>query len=129
MKDLGAFLKEAAESPWIWGKHDCCALPARWAGVPLPAYGSEADADAMIAKAGGLAPLWDHYGAGIIDRIDGELLAGDVGVIAAVAPDHRVIQIGAIWNGRRWSFVPRAGGIAGASATALAAWRPRCLKL
>lgn len=129
MMDLGKFLAEAAMQPWVWGLHDCCALPARWAGVALPSYSCRAEADAMIIDAGGLPSLWDQYGAGIIHRHDEEPDVGDVGVITAVDPSKQTIEIGAIWNGRRWSFVPHSGGIAGASATAIAIWRPRCLKL
>jgi len=124
---LGAFLADAATRPWVWGEHDCCAMPARWAGVVLP-YRSEAEADELIAAAGGLERLWVDVAGDAIEPVLGDPEPGDVGIITALSPDREVIEIGAIWNGRRWSFVPRSGGVAAASATALSIWRPRCLK-
>lgn len=102
-------------------------MPARWAGVDLP-YSTEVEADELIADAGGLERLWVKVAGNAIEPVTGDPQPGDVGIITAMAPDRSVIEIGAIWNGRRWSFVPRSGGIAAASATALSVWRPQCLK-
>ncbi len=126
---LGEYLAAAAKRPWGWREHDCCTLPAHWAGVPLPEYGNEAEAEAMIAAAGGLAPLWDRASAGRAEPIaPHQLEPGDVGVIELIAPDMTVVEVGAIWTGKRWAFVPRSGGIAGVSTVCMKAWRPACLK-
>ncbi len=80
----------------------------------------------MIAEAGGLVALWESRAPGIAEPVEGEPQPGDVGIIEILPPDEEPVQIGAIWNGRRWSFVPRAGGIAATSAKALKIWRPLC---
>lgn len=126
---LGEYLAAARTKPWEWHEHDCCAFPARWAGVELPEYSSEAEAEAMLQAAGGLVPLWDDAAQGKADEANPrDVMPGDVGVIELIAPDATMVECGAIWTGQRWAFVPRAGGVAGVHATCLKAWRPRCPK-
>lgn len=124
--DLGAYLAEARSKPWEWSAHDCCAWPARWAGVDLPPYSNEAEAEAMLHAAGGLVALWDDAAQARADPVT-EFEPGDVGVIELIAPDLTAVECGAIFTGKRWAFVPAAGGIAAVSTTPLKAWRPRCL--
>lgn len=130
--DLGAYLAEARKRPWAWGEHDCCAFPARWVGAELPGYASEAEAEALLHAAGGLVPLFDCAAEGVAEPVDTPE-PGDVGVIELPAPsdvpaaDLHLVELGAIWTGKRWVFVPGAGGIAGVSApTVLKVWRPLC---
>lgn len=141
---LGEYLASARQKPWAWKSHDCCAFPARWAGVDLPDYSNEAEAEAMLHAAGGMVPLWDDA----VAREPGkarpvglsELLPGDVGVIELPATREETdaetgetfividsVECGAIWTGKRWAFVPKGGGIASVTApTVLKAWRPLC---
>lgn len=54
-----------SREPFRWGVCDCCMFAARVVASyaphlgPWPAYGSEEEAEALIAKAGGLRPLID----------------------------------------------------------------------
>lgn len=146
---LGDYLAAARLKPWAWRAHDCTAFPAIWAGFAdaLPAYSIEAEAEAMLHAAGGLVPLWERAIAAFPGKAepvaDGALEPGDVGVIelpaiqngdepepgALCAPVVTIVECGAIWTGKRWAFVPMAGGIAAvSSATCLKAWRPLCPK-
>lgn len=121
---LGDYLLEAARTPWRYGVHDCTAWPARWAGIEVPAYSTEAEAQALIEQAGGLVALWER---GIADRMPlvDEPEPGDVGIIVAIGADRQPVEIGAIWTGIRWAFLsPR--GLVSASADAIAIWRPAC---
>lgn len=127
--DLGSYLAAAAAMRWEWRVHDCCAFPARWAGVDLPDYSNEAEAEAMLREAGGLLPLFAAAAEGHAEPVrQRDLQPGDVGVIELPAPDATMVEVGAIWTGRRWVFAPSAGGIAGVNATVpcLGAWRPLC---
>lgn len=135
MSGLGAYLSAARSKPWAWREHDCTAFPAIWArfGDALPAYSSRAEAEAILHAAGGLVPLWSEAVAASGDKAlevaFHERIAGDVGVIEMIAPDLTGVEIGAIWTGKRWAFVPQPGGVAAvASATCLKVWRPRCLR-
>lgn len=140
---LGEYLAAARSKPWTWREHDCCAFPAIWAGVAdaLPAYSTEAEAEAMLHEAGGLVPLWERAAEGrATEVIDVE--PGDIGVIELPAyreePDPETgepvavldsVECGAIWTGKRWAFAPASGGIAAvSSAPCLKAWRPLCRK-
>jgi hypothetical protein len=123
---LGAYLKAAAGTPWKAGEHDCSAWPARWAGIPIPAYSTDAEGEALIEAAGGLLPLWERWIGDALKPVHAPQ-EGDVGIIEAVAPGHAATQVGAIWTGRRWAFLtPR--GLACASAVAVAVWRVECLR-
>ena len=119
---LGDYLRSAARRPWQPGRHDCCAFPARWAGIDLPVYSTEGQAQAIVAEAPDLlrfvAPLLDAR----FSRIDSPE-EGDIGVIVAVGMDRQPVQVGAIFTGKRWAFASPRGGIACASAEPLAVWR------
>lgn len=131
--DLGEYLAAARSKPWAWREHDCTAFPAIWAGLAdaLPLYANEAEAEAMIRDAGGLAPLWEKAAAGRADPVPLDCIEpGDVGIIELPAPGEdaiHVVECGAIWTGRRWALVPMKGGVAAVSApTVIQVWRPRC---
>lgn len=133
MSELGAYLAAARTKPWRWRSHDCTAFPAIWAGFAdaLPPYASEAEAEALLHEAGGLALLWERAVAArpgkAADITPDEREPGDVGVIEMIAPDLTQVEVGAIWTGKRWAFAPRRGGVAAiASAACLKAWRPAC---
>lgn len=126
--DLGDYLAAARLKPWEPRVHDCCAFPAGWAEAPLPEYSTDEEAEEMLLAAGGLVPLWEAALQGLADQVT-DLEPGDVGVIELVAPDLTLVEVGAIWTGKRWAFAPRAGGLAAtSSANCLKAWRPLCHK-
>lgn len=140
--ELGEYLSAARRKPHAWRSHDCTAFPAIWAGFAdaLPQYSSEAEAEAMLFDAGGLVALWEQAIAAHPGKAHevSEPQAGDVGVIEMPAPREQAdpetgetaiiidsVEIGAIWTGQRWAFVPLPGGIAAVSApTVLRVWRP-----
>lgn len=145
---LGEYLSAGRLKPWEWRRHDCTAFPAIWAGMgdALPPYSREAEAEAMLHEAGGLVPLWSQVVAALPDAAE-EIAPhsrqpGDVGVIELPAERNEVdpetgetvtiidiVEAGAIWTGKRWAFVPRAGGVAAVSdAVCIKAWRPLCRK-
>lgn len=128
MSPLGEFILQASTMPWRDGVHDCSAWPARWACVPLPDYASMEQAEALIDEAGGLIPLWERIGATRIERIAVEdAQPGNIGVISL--PDRRdgkAREVGAIFTGERWAFVPLQGGVCCVKTTPLAAWRCMC---
>jgi len=123
---LGEYLKEALTRKWEWGVHDCSAWPALWAGIDLPDYECEGGALAHIADHGGLVALWEYCIDGVLERAT-EATFGDVAIIQAVNRDGEATEVGAIWNGRRWSFLT-PNGLGGASATPLAIWSVPCPK-
>lgn len=125
--DLGAYLNEAAGKPWAWGEHDCSAWPARWAGIPLPDYEDAAGAFELVAELG-LVALWERVGAERIEPVtDPE--AGDIAVIRALNANREPVEVGAIFTGERWAFVPMSGGVAVTKGPEVVkVWRPRCLK-
>lgn len=118
---LGEYLEREAARPWAWGSADCCTLPADWVFAETGhdpmcqwrGYTTEADAELLIAEAGGLEAMWSDGLAPIMYRTDAASL-GSVGII--LLPDRHgdLSQIGAIFSGRRWMFrTPH--GIGGAS--------------
>ena len=113
MPDLGAYLQRAGMMRRVSGVHDCCAFPADWAiecGWPDPmaawrgAYGTEAEAEALIFDAGGLVPL---FSAGMemagLPEAD-EPHVGDIGVVSLLGE-----EAGAIFTGKRWAFAADRG--------------------
>lgn len=123
---LAAFIADGARQPWRWGFHDCCAFPARWAGIALPPYGSLLEASRMVADAGGtlLAVIERHLPA-LFAAVE-QPQAGDIGVIDVL---DRVtgdwMQVGAIFIGPRWAFAANAGGIACVHADPVRIWSAR----
>lgn len=131
--DLGDYLKAACSHRWEPGKRDCCTLPADWAvtwgrGDPMAEwrglYATDVEARSLVARAGGLANLWQRG----LEAIDvwgvNDLAPGDIGVIIAVGQDAVAEHVGAIWTGKRWAFRAPAGMIF-ASAVCVRAWGPR----
>lgn len=111
---LGEFLRESAarrREPGVW---DCCAFPAAWAqanGFPDPmpgyrgAYATEAEAEAIIAQAGGLAELFSAALDGVgVPRAAAPFAAGDIGVVELLGE-----QAGAVYTGVRWALVCDGG--------------------
>jgi hypothetical protein len=112
--DLGAWLKDNLARPRVAAEWDCCAYPAAWSlaqGTDDPmaawrgAYDTDAGAEDILARSGGLAGI---FGAGLEsvgwEPHAGEPQPGDVGVIALLDQ-----EAGAIYTGRRWSFVATRG--------------------
>lgn len=127
MSDLAAFLQEAAAKPWVWGYHDCSAWPARWAGIPLPDYDDAAGALDLVND-GGLVSLWERIGGDAIEPVL-EPEPGDIAVIRALNGEHEPVEVGAIFTGERWAFVPLRGGIAVTKGPEIVKmWRPLCRK-
>lgn len=124
MTALAAYIREAAATPWKPGEHDCCAWPARWAGIEHPPYSSDDEGHRIIERYGGLVPLWDAAIAGRLE-VAGEPREGDVGIIEAIGPGGLPVEVGAIFTGKRWAFLTR-NGVAAASARHLKAWRLPC---
>lgn len=120
MSALGEYLKAAKALAWQWRSHDCCAWPARWAEIDLPPYDDEAGAAALIGGAGGLVRLIElHAGKRLVATDVPQ--AGDLGVIRLLDLGEWK-EVGAIFTGKRWAFVPYGGGIAAVSLDAVRAW-------
>jgi hypothetical protein len=84
---LQEFINAAADAPLVWGVSDCSSWAARWVETitgrapVLPTYRSREEAHALIAAAGGLAPLWDDALSAIGIFTTTEIELGDVGII------------------------------------------------
>ena len=84
---LRAHIEALGGRECTWGTDDCCRWTADWAearlgrSLGLPAYSSEDEARAIIARAGGLLALWtDHLSRnGIVEAWQPS--PGDVGLI------------------------------------------------
>jgi hypothetical protein len=109
---LGEYLSMQTSRPWEWGRQDCCTFPADWVlaitGMdPLAEwrgrYSTESEAELLIAEAGGLIGLCSNGLTGILRRVDVPEV-GAVGLIKMVGTEHQIIDIGAIFTGKRWSF-------------------------
>lgn len=94
---LMAWCEAQAEMPAQWGVNDCTLFAARWAEAEtgqhlnLPAYDSEAEARALIERAGGLAELWRAHVP--FDETDAPI-AGDVGIVQT----RLFGEVGVIWT-------------------------------
>lgn len=133
MGDLGPFLRDSTAKRRQAGAWDCCTFPAAWAieageRDPMAAwrgeYDSEADAEFLIADAGGLDALFAQgMAAAGIREIDaaGPFEPGDIGVVKLLEQ-----EAGAVFAGKRWAFVADRG-LAFVSLDAdciVRAWRP-----
>lgn len=109
---LGDYLLEVGSKPRVAGAHDCATLPAGWAivcGHPDPmakwrGYTSEAEAEELIAAAGGLVALFNE---GLVEAgcpVVTDPRAGDIGVVSMFGE-----EAGSIFTGRRWAFVADRG--------------------
>lgn len=60
---LEQYLNDLAREPFVWGRHDCVHMAARWVrlcsgrDVDLPAYANEREGLRMIRAGGGLSAL------------------------------------------------------------------------
>lgn len=125
MMEWEAFVAMTADRPWRWGVQDCTIwvadwCVARWGIDPAAAwrgrYDSEAEAEAAIAEAGGLAALVGPT-LGFLDARDPrDAQPGDVGIIRAAGR-----EVAAICTGQMWAFRTPAG-IGEARCTALRVW-------
>lgn len=113
---------EIMDRPWSWGESDCCAAAcdvfAALHGIDPMAglrgtYASRAEAEAMIAREGGLDALAARLAAlSGLRRSEGR--AGDIGVSgpgAASGGRALLICVGRGWAGkspRGFSVLPRA---------------------
>ncbi|WP_132384827.1 hypothetical protein [Novosphingobium sp. PhB165] len=104
-------LQSRAREPGI---HDCVTHPSDWVvacglGDPMAAwrgtYVTDAEAEDIIARAGGLVPLFDEGYASIgVPRRDGDPVEGDIGVLRVAGE-----EAGSIFTGRRWTFIGKRG--------------------
>jgi hypothetical protein len=127
---LADYLRAQSRLGWEAGVQDCCTFPGDWAatwgrGDPMAewrgCYSTDAQAEALIAEAGGLMALWNRGLASIGAVETGAPSEGDVGVIVAVGLDLRPEHVGGIHTGRRWAFRAPAG-LCFASAEVVKAW-------
>ena len=123
--NLGEYLKAAASTPWTPGIHDCSAWPARWAGIQIPSYSTDEEAERLVADGGGLVALWSKWIGDSLRRIS-EPQAGDVGIIRVITLKGRA-EAGAIFTGQRWAFLTPAG-LALVPTAPIAVWRVPCPK-
>ncbi len=110
---LAEYLLGLGGSARVAGKHDCCTFPANWAiacGGPDPmalwrgTYATEAEGEALISEAGGLAALFAR-GMEAADLVEVERPEeGDIGVVSLLGE-----EAGAIFTGKRWAFVADRG--------------------
>jgi len=122
---LGEFLKAklADRGPW-----NCSTLPADWCialgyrdfAAPWRRVVDPLECERATQEAG-LAQLWGDSIGRDLPLVDGELQAGDVGIVQYLA-----FEAGAIWTGARWALRAKAGlHFANIDRVALvAAWRP-----
>ena len=124
---LGEYLRAAASLRHEWGVNDCCTFPAGWiacqtGGNPMAAasYASEAEANAMVAGAGGMVALWSTWLAGHAERCPIE--AGAIGVVS-----FPFGELGGIYSGERWVFLGERGihALPVPDDRVLATWRAR----
>ena len=86
---LKAAIEALTDIPIEWGVSDCSTWPAQWVAdvtgreFDWPAYSSQDEAEAMIAAAGGLLPLWEAVArtAGIRRRYELLPTLGAIGII------------------------------------------------
>lgn len=128
---LRRYLREAARTPFAWGRTDCCLFLADWVmavrGIdpaqPLRGrYISERGAERWLRRHGGLVATVGLCAAGAGLAPTPAPRAGDIGVVRAMGPDGKPREAGAICAGGRW-MARTPGGLAGFRATPLAAWR------
>ena len=130
---LTAFLENAAQTPFDYGKTDCALMPADWCqaecGIDPAAsirgkYATEAEWKGLANAEGGLLSLWSRLGCESgLERKDVPAL-GDIGLVNL--PDNGLF--GAIkGQGSRW-MVKLDKGIVGGDFAMQAVWRVPCLR-
>lgn len=122
--DLGAFLDEAARTPFAWGVHDCLLFTADWIRVRTgidPAapwrgtYASEDEAQAILTRYGGLA-AFAAARAIEADLVPATPHLGAVGLVRS-----GTVTTGALFDGLRW-VTPSARGLFARRAAPVAVW-------
>ena len=99
-EELNTFLEEFQDKNIAWGEDDCSAWPALWASrrrggkIVLPNYSSEAEAHALIERAGSLCAVWEDIAARIGVFETTEPKCGDIAIIEMGA----IPQMGAIFG-------------------------------
>lgn len=124
---LGKFLREACayRGPW-----NCSTDAANWCialghadfAAPWRDITEAAACEAVPARAGGLAILWDRGIADALPAVSSGFALGDIGVVASHG-----FEAGAIFTGERWAIRNAGGGmsfIALPDRATVAAWRP-----
>jgi hypothetical protein len=129
LADLGAFLDQAARTPFAWGKRDCCLWLADWLielGHPDTAahlrgrYATAYGCARLVKRGGGLvAVVEDCVSRAGLPRTTAPK-AGDIGVVTAETERGRQM-VGAICTGPRWAILGSPGLIC-APANPIAAW-------
>lgn len=113
MTDLGKWLESNLNRRREAGEWDCCTYPAAWSMALETAdpmadwrgeYSTEAEAELILGRAGGLAGIFGAGLEGVGWQPVTEARVGDIGIIALLG--H---EAGAIYTGRRWSFVAERG--------------------
>lgn len=111
------FLRAAASSPFDWGNTDCCLMLADWwmlnHGVDPAAhlrgsYGTEAECQQILDKAGGVLKLVSGLAHSVGARPAYDPRPGDFGVISA-----RNFRFGAILTPTMRWFVKTPDGACG----------------
>ncbi|GGO96583.1 DUF6950 family protein [Stakelama pacifica] len=129
---LGPYLKQQAALPYEPGITDCCTLGADWllrCGHSDPMrewrgnYHSDAQAEALIAEAGGLSVLWSKGLLSIGIRRRSAPMAGDVGIVRVIGPGRTPVEVGGIFTGSNWA-VRLSRGMAFLRAEPVMAWGP-----
>lgn len=130
---LPAFLADAGERGFAWGRNDCCLILADWVmaarGVPDPAahlrgrYSTARGCARLQRRLGGVFELVASCARGAgLERTDTPG-AGDIGLTWQQAtPGGRWALTGSICTGRRWACLA-IGGLVSAPAEVFAAWR------
>lgn len=104
--DLALYLQSLATAPMVWGQNDCCMMAADWIlgqkKVDVAAgfrgtYATEAEAEVLIERAGGLVPFASNLMAAQgFEPTDAPRL-GDVGVITVTGKETVAIKVQAGW--------------------------------
>lgn len=123
---LSGYLSQAGHRPFAWGSWDCCVFVAEWVGREhgvdalgdlRGAYGSQEEAEAIIAARGGLEALLDSVTAGLGLRRTSDPQPGDLGLV--MSQDVVAAAIHGL-RGRWVALTPT--GLAGWRLPVLAAW-------
>ena len=128
---LAAFISGLAARPMVWGQSDCVMMAADWIksrGHADPAapyrgrYKTELGCARLLSKAGGVLAMMQSGAARIGLQITDTPEPGDVGCILVITPSGRPSEAGALFDGRLWVTIGRAG-IFAASVKPLRVWR------
>lgn len=135
MAELGAYLRAAARTPFVWGEDDCALWVAGWitlrTGHDFAApyrgrYHTALGCWRLLRREGGLLALFERDLAGLQRIWDpAAAQAGDVGVVlGAGSRPGRLTLVAAICTGPRWAARGGACKLVVGPAPVAAAWRP-----